>query len=59
MRVSNVFKNKVIIVRDDEKVIQKFKREHLAPAEMERILILKNNLENVKGNLTVSLEDGE
>ena len=59
MRVSNVFKNKVIVVRDEEKVIQKFKREHLAPAEMERILILKNNLENVKGNLTVSLEDGE
>ncbi len=59
MRVSNVFTNKVIVVRDEEKVIQRFKRAHLAPAEMERILILKNNLENVKGNIEISLEDGE
>lgn len=59
MRVSNVFKNKVIVVSDEEKVIQKFKREHLAPAEMERILILKDNLSNVKGNIKISLEDGE
>lgn len=59
MRVSNVFKDKKIVVRDEEKVIQEFKRQHLAPAEMERILILKNNLENIKGNLEISLEDGE
>ncbi|MDO4534966.1 MAG: FAD-dependent oxidoreductase [Clostridium perfringens] len=59
MRVSNVFKNKVIVVRDEEKIIQRFKREHLAPAEMEKILILKDNLEDVKGNLIISLEDGE
>lgn len=59
MRVSNVFTNKVIVVRDKEKVIQRFKRVHLAPAEMERILILKDNLEDVKGSLEISLEDGE
>ena len=59
MRVSNVFTNKVIVVRDKEKVIQRFKRAHLAPAEMERILILKDNLEDVKGSLEISLEDGE
>lgn len=59
MRVSNVFTNKIIVVRDEEKVLQRFKRAHLAPAEMERILILKDNLKEVNGNIEISLEDGE
>lgn len=60
MRVRNVFKNKVIVVRDSEgNIIQSFKKQHVAPAEMERISILKNNLMNAKGALTISLEDGE
>ncbi len=59
MRVSNVFTNKIIVVRDKEKVLQRFKRAHLAPAEMERILILKDNLKEVNGNIEISLEDGE
>lgn len=59
MRVSNVFTNKIIVVRDEEKVLQRFKRPHLAPAEMERILILKDNLKEVNGDIEISLEDGE
>lgn len=59
MRVSNVFTNKIIVVRDEEKVLQRFKRSHLAPAEMERILILKDNLKEVNGDIEISLEDGE
>lgn len=59
MRVSNVFTNKIIVVCDKEKVLQRFKRAHLAPAEMERILILKDNLKEVNGNIEISLEDGE
>lgn len=59
MRVSNVFTNKIIVVRDEEKVLQIFKRPHLAPAEMERILILKDNLKEVNGDIEISLEDGE
>lgn len=59
MRVSNVFTNKIIVVRDEEKVLQRFKRAHLAPAEMERILILKDNLKEVNGDIEISLEDGE
>ena len=59
MRVRDVFHNKVIVVREGDKVIQSFKRAHLAPAEMERITILRSKLEDVKGDLTISLEDGE
>ncbi len=60
MRVRNVFKNKQIVVRDEEgNVIQSFKKPHVVPAEMERITILKDKLKNAKGSITISLEDGE
>lgn len=60
MRVKNVFKNKQIVVRDEEgNVIQSFKKPHVVPAEMERITILKDKLKNAKGAITISLEDGE
>ncbi|MDT7918354.1 FAD-dependent oxidoreductase [Clostridium perfringens] len=60
MRVRNVFKNKQIVVRDEEEnVIQSFKKPHVVPAEMERITILKDKLKNAKGAITISLEDGE
>ena len=60
MRVRNVFKNKQIVVRDEEgNVIQSFKKPHVVPAEMERIIILKDKLKNAKGAITISLEDGE
>lgn len=60
MRVRNVFKNKQIVVRDEEgNVIQSFKKSHVVPAEMERITILKDKLKNAKGAITISLEDGE
>lgn len=60
MRVRNVFKNKQIVVRDEEgNVIQSFKKPHVVPAEMERITIIKDKLKNAKGAITISLEDGE
>ncbi|WP_075810425.1 FAD-dependent oxidoreductase [Clostridium perfringens] len=60
MRVRNVFKNKQIVVRDEEgNAIQSFKKPHVVPAEMERITILKDKLKNAKGAITISLEDGE
>ena len=59
MRVNNVYKDKVITVKNEDKVIAKFKRKHLAPSEMEQILLNKNLLENLSGDIVISLEDGE
>lgn len=60
MRVRDVFKNKVIVVRDkDNNVVQSFKKQHLAPAEMERVTILKDKLNSNQGILTISLEEVE
>ena len=58
MRVRDVFKNKDIVVRDkDNNIVQSFKKQHLAPAEMERITILKDRLNPNQGTLTISLEE--
>ena len=59
MRVNNVCHDKKIVVREDDKVIASFKRKHLAPSEMEKILLSKALLKDVIGDLTISLEDGE
>ena len=59
MRVNNVYHDKKIVVREDDKVIASFKRKHLAPSEMGKILLSKALLKDVIGDLTISLEDGE
>ena len=59
MRVNNIYNNKKIIVRTGKNIVAEFKRKHLVPSEMEKIIINKSLLENIKGDLVVSLEDGE
>jgi len=59
MRVNNIYHDKVLVVRSGEEVIAKFKRAHLAPSEMEKVVLSKVLLDKVKGDITISLEDGE
>ncbi|GAB6169602.1 FAD-dependent oxidoreductase [Clostridium carnis] len=59
MRVNNIYSNKVLVVREGNREIARYKRNHLAPAEMEKILIPKFKLENIKEDIVISLEDGE
>ena len=40
-----------------DEVIAKFKRAHLAPSEMEKVILGKVLLEKVTGDITISLED--
>lgn len=61
-RVTNVFHNVTIYVKtSDGQVICKFKREHVAPAEMEKIPVPKALLSKVTdGKVYISVEkDGE
>lgn len=57
MRVNNIYHDKKIVVRAGDTVVAEFKRKHLAPSEMEKILIKRSLLENVKEDLVVSLEE--
>ena len=62
LRVSNVFHNVTIYVKtSDGTVLCKFKREHVAPAEMEKIPVPKVLLQKVTdGKIYISVEkDGE
>lgn len=56
-RVRNVFKNVEIKVRSNGEQLASFKREHMAPGEMEKIVIPKAFLDKVEnGEITVSVE---
>lgn len=59
MRVNNIYHNKSLVVKCGEEKIASFKRNHLAPSEMEKILLNKTQLEKITGDITISLEDGE
>lgn len=52
-RVRQVYKESVIEVKDGEHVICSFKREHMAPGEMEHILLPKVLLSKVQGDTVV------
>ena len=56
MRVNNVYKDKIIKIMAGEKEIAVFKKKHLAPSEMERIVLKKSVLEGLKEDLSISLE---
>lgn len=59
MRVNNIYHNKALVVRSGDEVIAKFKRAHLAPSEMEKVILGKVLLDKIKDDITISLEDGE
>ncbi|MGL4393375.1 MAG: NAD(P)/FAD-dependent oxidoreductase [Fusobacteriaceae bacterium] len=58
MRVSNIFKNKKIIVKCGEKEIIGFPRKHLAPGEMEKITLPQKFLAGINGDLVIELGEG-
>ncbi len=56
-RVNNVYRDMVIRVKDGDTVLCQFKREHMAPGEMEKIAIPRVILDRAKGDtLTVAVE---
>lgn len=57
-RVRNVYKNVRLVVRDGDRVVASFNREHCAPGEMEHIVIPVALMGNTE-KLTVSVEEVE
>jgi len=59
-RVRQVYKKSVIEVSDGEKIIASYKRDHMAPGEMEHILLTRAQLDKVSGDtITVSAKEAE
>ncbi len=59
-RVKRVYKDSVIEVTSGNQVLSTFKREHMAPGEMEHIVIPKQFLEKaLDGMITISAKEAE
>jgi len=56
-RVSRVMRDAVIQVRSGDRQIARFKREHMAPGEMEHIFLPEKLLSLADGGITVSAEE--
>lgn len=57
MRVNNIYHDKYIVIRCRDKIVAKLKREHLAPSEMEKVILSNSMLKKINDNITISLED--
>lgn len=57
MRVNNIYKNQRITVREGDREIIGFSRKHLAPGEMEQIIIPEKMLKTITGDISISLEE--
>lgn len=55
-RVNNVYQDMVIKVTSGDTQLCAFKREHMAPGEMEKITIPKVLLDKASDEITVSVE---
>jgi Thioredoxin reductase len=59
-RVRRTFKDSVIEVKSGDRVLSSFKREHMAPGEMEHIVLPRQFLDNaVNGTITISAKEAE
>lgn len=60
MRVNRVFREATLQVRTEEDVLLSLKKNHMAPGEMERIMIPKAKLEMANGKeITIEIVEGE
>ena len=60
MRVNNIYKNVKLEVKDEEKVLMSLNKQHLAPGEMEKVMVPKKILDTMVGKiLTVEVTGGD
>jgi len=59
LRVNNIYKNKILVITSGEIEIATFRKDHLAPSEMEKLILTKKQLGKINGYIKISLKDGE
>lgn len=56
-RVNSIYKDALVHISSGEKIIASFRREHMAPGEMEKIILSKELLKQIENNkITVLIE---
>ena len=58
-RVSDVYRNVRIVVKNGDSILISKKKQKVAPGEMETVTLKAEQLENISGTLTFSLEFDE
>ncbi|SHF26997.1 Thioredoxin reductase [Caldanaerobius fijiensis DSM 17918] len=56
MRVTDIFENTYIVLKNDDKTVKRFKRDYLTPGEMQVLKVKRSDLEGIKGQLIVEVE---
>ena len=60
MRVNNIYKNMKLQIREKDRVIVSLKKSHLAPGEMEKVMIPNKILQNISENeIIIELVGGD
>lgn len=57
MRVNNVYRNRRIVVKSNDKEIAGFNRKYLTPGEMQRVTVPSNVLKEIKGDIIIALQE--
>ena len=57
MRVRNIYSNRKLVVRDGDEIILQKKRPHMIPSEMENLKLSAEIIKNLKGNISVCVEE--
>ncbi len=58
MRVRNIYSNTKLVVRDGDEIILQKKRPHMIPSEMENLKLSAEIVKNLKGNISICVEEG-
>ncbi|PAT01280.1 pyridine nucleotide-disulfide oxidoreductase [Candidatus Izimaplasma bacterium ZiA1] len=56
MRVTDVYKNVEFVIKQDGKELKRIKKKHLAPAEMEKVILTKSQIEGANKEITIEVE---
>lgn len=59
LRVNNIYQNKVIVIKCGNIEIAKFEKEHLAPSEMVKLVLKKEESALIENDILISLIDKE
>jgi thioredoxin reductase len=57
MRVSDVYKNVDFVIKIDGKEVRRIKKQHLAPAEMEKVILTKKEVDSATKSISIGVEE--
>lgn len=57
-RVKKSYKNVTLLVKKDNQIFKQIKKRHMAPAEMEKLILMASDLQDVRETLSFEISEG-